>query len=237
MTTDHNDIYNIVERLAILEGRITPTTVKKGLNPQQKSVPQLPALFKPKHISVLKSKTDPEHPMHGYAVGSSESAEDDREPVEETMATEDVLEKVRKSFTDFIKQVEKINDTDLKDKKHEDSDLKNKDKIDRDLIAKVVKHELEEDPTEDEPGSTDQMPTTPTVDPTLPESKCVKSLAMEDGVVCEIHGNEHDGFEIRRGHRSLPTKFRDIDQAEMALRMFQHRRRKNDEQQDYLEEK
>ena len=98
MSYDHNDIYNIVERLAILEGRITPTTVKHGLNKQQKSVPQLPALFKPKHISVLGSKTDPEHPMKGYAVG--DDIEDERRPVEEGIATEDVLEKVKKSFTD-----------------------------------------------------------------------------------------------------------------------------------------
>jgi hypothetical protein len=38
-------------------------------------VPQLPALFKPNKISVLGAKTDPDHPMRGYAVGASESAE------------------------------------------------------------------------------------------------------------------------------------------------------------------
>lgn len=79
-------------------------------------------------------------------------------------------------------------------------------------------------------------PTEPIISPVLPESKCVKSYTMEDGVICEIHGNELDGFEIRRANRCLPTKFKDIDQAEMALNMFQHRRRKNDEQQDYIDE-
>ena len=53
MAQDHNDIYSIVERLAILEGRITPASVKHGLNKQQKSVPQLPALFKPKTEKIL----------------------------------------------------------------------------------------------------------------------------------------------------------------------------------------
>lgn len=146
MSYDHNDIYNIVERLAILEGRITPTNVKHGLNKQQKSVPQLPALFKPKHISVLGSKKDPEHPMHGYMVG--DSVEDDREPVEEAVATEDILAKVQKSFADYLSNVadEIKQDTDLKDKKKEDSDLKKKDKVDHDLIAKeVVKKALDED--------------------------------------------------------------------------------------------
>lgn len=137
MSYDHNDIYNIVERLAILEGRITPTNVKHGLNKQQKSVPQLPALFKPKDISpVLGSKKDPEHPMHGYMVG--DSVENDKEPVEEAVANEDVLDKVKASFADYLKTVadEIKTDTDLKDKKHEDSDLKKKDKKDRDLVAK-----------------------------------------------------------------------------------------------------
>ena len=66
-----NDIRDILARLDVLENQLTPTGVKHGLNPQQKSVPQLPALFKPKHISVLGAKTDPEHPMHGYMVGDS----------------------------------------------------------------------------------------------------------------------------------------------------------------------
>ena len=31
------EFHNIVQRLAVLEGRITPVTVKHGLNPQQKA--------------------------------------------------------------------------------------------------------------------------------------------------------------------------------------------------------
>jgi hypothetical protein len=50
---------------------------------------------------------------------------------------EDVLEKVKASFKDFIKQAEEqIKDTDIKEKKKEDTDLKSRDKTDRDLIAK-----------------------------------------------------------------------------------------------------
>ena len=47
----------------------------EGLNAQQRSVPQLPAQAKAKHISVLGSKTDPQHPFAGYMVGADESAE------------------------------------------------------------------------------------------------------------------------------------------------------------------
>jgi hypothetical protein len=45
----------------------------EGLNTQQQSVPQLPAMFRPKKISVLNNPTDPRHPMTGYAVGANES--------------------------------------------------------------------------------------------------------------------------------------------------------------------
>ncbi len=79
-----NDIKSILERMAVLEGKITPVSVKHGLNPQQKSVHQLPALFKPRDIStVLKSKTDPEHPMKGELVG--DSVEPKQNALEEAM--------------------------------------------------------------------------------------------------------------------------------------------------------
>ena len=52
-----NDIRDIIERLAVLEGRITPTDVKHGLNQQQKSAKQLPALFKPRDISTDRKST------------------------------------------------------------------------------------------------------------------------------------------------------------------------------------
>ena len=44
-------IYRIIERLALIEGKITPTNVRHGLNKQQQGVPQLPALLKPRNIS------------------------------------------------------------------------------------------------------------------------------------------------------------------------------------------
>jgi hypothetical protein len=47
----------------------------EGLNAQQRSVPQLPAQARARHISVLGAKTDPKHPFAGYMVGADESAE------------------------------------------------------------------------------------------------------------------------------------------------------------------
>ena len=238
MSRDHNDIYSIVERLRLIESDLSPTSTKKGLTPQQRSVPQLPALFKPKKISVLKNKTDPAHPMKGYAVGSSESVETDEKEIVEDIATEDVLEKVKSSFKDFIKSVEdEINDPDIKEKKREDTDLKSKDKKDRDLIVKVTP--VAEDPTEQEPTTSIapvKAPQEPIKNPTLPESAPVKTIAMEDGCMVEIHGNERDGFEIRREGRCMRSRFENLDHAVMAVEMYLVRRRKADESQDYIEE-
>jgi hypothetical protein len=227
--SDHNDIYSIVERLRILE---------EGLDKNQRSVNQLGATFKPKTVAVLTAKTDPKNPMAGKLVGGNESVESD-DPVLETEMSEDILEKVKRSFTDFIKHVEdEIKDTDIKEKKREDTDLKKKDKIDRDLKVKVMP--VAEDPTEQEPVTAIApiaVPQAPVQNPTYAESAPVKSITLEDGCLVEIHGNEHNGFEVRREGRCMPSRFKQLDHAVMALEMFQARRRKADESQDYMEEK
>ena len=229
-----NDIRDIIERLAILEGRVTPTTVKSGLNPQQKEVPQLPALFKPKHISVLGAKTDPEHPMKDYAVGASESEESEEEVLEEAQVEEEkLLDKVKKSLTDYLTSVADQYRDDSISKKAKDKDLGERAK-DRDLVAK----ELDEDPTEEEPANTDQVPTAPVVNPTYsePSPGAVKTYTMEDGRVCEIHGDEATGFEIRHGNRSMPSRFKNIDEASLALEMYQARCRARNQSNDYIDE-
>jgi hypothetical protein len=225
---NHNDIYSIVERLRTLE---------EGLDKNQRSVNQLSATFRPKTVAVLTAKTDPKNPMAGKLVGGAEeSVENDQEPVEESMATEDVLEKVKSSFKDFIKSVEnEIKDSDIKEKKQEDTDLKNKDRNDRALVVKIKP--VAEDPTEQEPANTDLNPTVPVLNPTLPESAPVKTMTMEDGNVIEIHGNERDGFEIRREGRGMRSRFKNLDHAVMALEMYQARMKKQNESQDYMEER
>jgi hypothetical protein len=224
VATDHNDIYSIVERLRILE---------EGLDKNQRSVNQLGATFKPKTVAVLTAKQDPKNPMAGKLVGSDESVEREESMLEAEMA-EDVLEKVQRSFKDFIKQAEEqIKDSDIKEKKKEDTDLKNKEVKDRAL--KVKDQPVAEDPTTQEtPGPT--MTSAPVTNPTYGESAPVKSVALKDDMICEIHGNERDGFEIRRGARSLPTRFKNIEQAELALEMFMARMKRQDESQDYLDE-
>jgi hypothetical protein len=273
---DHNDIYTIVEKLAILEGRITPASVKKGLNPQQKSVPQLPALFKPKTQKILGGNANEKNPMSGYSVGGCE------ESINEAEVAEDVLEKVKSSFKDFIKKAEEeLEDSDIKEKKKGDSDLKSKDKQDRDLLTKEQTEPEDEEEWYDANGRLSPVgcydagghyhaereadmdagydeykerqwteeselgsamsgiipAQQPAGEPgvSIKESAPVKTVTNECGI-WEMHGNERDGFEIRRAGRSLPTKFSSLDEAQMAVEMFAHHRRVTDESQDYIDE-
>ena len=146
MSQDHNDIYSIVERLRMLE---------EGLNTNQRSVNQLSATFRPKTVAVLTAKTDPKNPLAGKLVGGCEESEEldddnainnaidperDRNTIaSESRVEEDVLDKVKSSFSDYLKSIEdKYRDSHLKDKKHEDTDLRAKDKTDRDLRPKQV---------------------------------------------------------------------------------------------------
>ena len=230
MAHDHNDIYSIVERLRMLE---------EGLDKDQRKVNQLGPTFRPKTVAVLTAKTDPRNPMAGKLVGGAESAESDETMLEADMA-EDVLEKVKRSFTDFIKQAEESIDKTVQQKKSEDTDLKSRDQKDRGLRAKDHPSRHLRDPEDDQ----EDLPSdrayergeSPYDSPERQmESHAVKTLQTEYGVY-EMHGDEHAGFEIRRQGRSLPTRFRSLDEAEMAIEMFAARQRKRDLSQDYLEE-
>jgi len=230
MAHDHNDIYSIVERLRVLE---------EGLDKNQRSVNQLGPTFKPKTVAVLTAKTDPKNPMAGKLVGGAESAESD-EPMLEADMAEDVLEKVKNSFKDFIKQAEESIDKEVQQKKSEDTDLKSRDQQDRGLRAKdhPSRHLSDpEDDQEDLPSDYAYQRGESPYDAAEPqtESSAVKTVQNEYGVY-EMHGNERDGFEIRRAGRSMPTRFRNLDEAEMAIEMFAARQRKRDLSQDYLDE-
>jgi hypothetical protein len=220
MAHDHNDIYTIVERLRILE---------EGLDKNQRSVNQLSATFKPKTVAVLTAKTDPKNPLAGKLVGGSESVEHD-----ETAVAEDVLDKVKKSFADYLSNIadEIKQDTDLKDKTTGDSDIKEKNKQDRDLVAK------QNEDTEIGAALSGVIPAEqPAGEPgvSMKETVAVKTVANESGL-WEVHGDNAKGFEIRHGNRAMKSKFKTIDEAEMALEIFNRRQRRRDEAADYIDE-
>ena len=219
MAHDHNSIYTIVERLRIIE---------EGLTTNQKSVNQLGATFRPKTVAVLTAKTDPKNPMAGKLVGGNESIEDDEEPLEEAVTSEDTLSKVKASFADYLKTVtdEIRQDSDLKDKKHEDSDIKEKSTVDRALVAKQQK--IKEADSEIGAALSGEIPAQ---QPAGEEGVSIKESGM-----FEVHGNEKTGYEIRHGNRRLPTRFKNLDEAEMALEMFAARRRKINDSADYIDE-
>jgi hypothetical protein len=73
-------------------------------------------------------------------------------------------------------------------------------------------------------------------EPTYAESAPVKTVALEDGRSCEIYGDERAGFEIRHGDRAMKSRFKNLDQAQMALEMYQARQRRQDLSADYVEE-
>jgi hypothetical protein len=246
-----SDIRSILQRItAIEEGATTPAVVKHGLNPQQKSVPQLPALFKPKKIKALGAKTDPEHPMKGYAVGADESVEPTKSALEEAMASieEDMLGKVKADLNSYLDRLEKkmAGDDGQREKGTPDLDrLEKKTRIDRDLIDKAVsavqKGQAEEQEVKEDPTQQDTMtapPPTPIEDPVLPESMGpVFTVEMGDGTCLECWGDEGRGFEIRREGRTMPSRFPKADHARMAMDLFRNRWDREDRGQDYIEER
>ena len=217
-------MYSIVERLAILEGRVTPTSVKSGLNKQQQSVPQLPALFKPKNISVLRSKTDPKHPMSGYAVGGSESVE-----LGEADVAEDMLGQVKRSFADYLQSIEDQvkGDKEIQDRTPDTKEVQVKKPNVKDLKLKNPAPEI----------SNENLIAMQS-EPVAVESAPVKTVECGPGMMFEIHGDENNGFEVRHGARKLKSRFDNLDHAVIACEMFGSRlHRRPDESADYVEER
>jgi hypothetical protein len=226
-TSMTSDIRSILSRLTALESRITPAAPKiRGLNPQQKSADQLPALFRPRSVKALGSRTDPAHPMRGKAVGASESR------LAETMQAveEDMLGKVKRDFVDYLERLE--------DEVKTDPDLKDKAKqeIRQELEAaaeEATEEAMPAPPPVTAPPTTSTPPVTTT--PTVME-RPIKTCAMEDGAVFEIYGDEGRGFEVRNRGRVLPTRFDRLDDADIAVRLFQKRRAARNTNQDYIDE-
>jgi len=301
---------------------LTPTSVKHGLNKQQKGVPQLPALFKPRHIRALGAKTDPAHPMDGYMVG--DSVEPTRTALEEAMAEieEDMISKVKKDLTQYLDKLEKRVrvDRELKDKALDavqkrqpeeeieefappggDDREPDEEEILRRLAAQwwngteqqmskaqntlaamgweigqdesgdddagvfVVRagdehgdsymafnhsdldlnEEIDTDPAAmhgpSDPGDTEVAHAAELdVDNTLSAPQApVATFEMADGAALECWGDDNQGYEIRHGERALPSRFKSLDDAGMAVKLYQARQRaqQRNSDADYIEER
>jgi len=234
-------IYDIIKRLSLVEGKTTPVNVKHGLNKQQQGVPQLPALLKPKNISpTLTKKPYQAHPLDGYMVGENALAEAMQE------VEEDMISRVKGQFADYLEKLEKEN--------HLDSRLVRKAKAELNIDDDPqTEDEVEENATWDQdvqpvgdPGDTEvahgvedhiaaavAAPASPMSEYGAP----VRTYTLEDGTCLEAYGDDESGYEVRHGERRLPTRFPRIDHADMAVKLFQKRRQKQDLSQDYIEEK
>jgi len=226
-----HDIRSILDRLAVAESQATSAYSSNVLNSQPKSVPQLPALFKPRHIRVLGSKTDPQHPMADYQVGAEESTEPRKLSLEEAMqeVEEDMLSKVKRDLTTYLDRLEKkvAISRDLKDKA-------------KDAVAKGRAEEdvEEDDHVDSETGHDIDYAAKSSLDAA---QKPIQVVAMEDGIMCEIH-KLGDEYEIQLGGRRLPSRFKNSNDAEMAISLFRarraaHQRPNQDLGQDYIQER
>lgn len=226
-------MYNIVERLAILEGRITPQTDTAITESRQKK----PALF-----NNLR-RTDE---MFSPGVSGVEFAEDAVE--------EDVLSKVKNSLADYLKSTEnKIKqDKDLIKKEKQDLDLKKKEmQKDRALQFKPDTHlqDVDEDPSQGTAGQASAGLSAPTYAEsriTAPVKTVHIPVGEEVGLsggggstLVEIHGDERDGFCIKCAGKELRSRFKSLAECEIALEMYMaHRKAKheNSGSADYIEE-
>ena len=230
-------IYGIIERLALIEGKTTPVSVRHGLNKQQQGVPQLPALFNPNNISTtLTKKPYQAHPMDGYMVGENSLAEAMQE------VEEDMVSRVKGQFADYLEKLEKENklDSHLVNKAKHDLDIGDDKEVDEnatwdqdvqpigDPADTEVAHGVE-----DHIAAAVAAPAEPMAEYGAP----ARTYTLEDGTCLEAYGNDESGYEVRHGERRLPTRFPRIDHADMAVKLFQRRRQRQDLSQDYIEER
>jgi hypothetical protein len=221
------DISRILQSFNMIEGRTSPVSTKSGLTSQQKSVDQLPALFRPKKIAVLTNKTDPQHPTAGHFVGDDIDVA--QTPLEEAMRSveEDMISKTRNDLRQYLDM--------LANKTQENNELLKKAQavIEKNLDSDSVP--VEEDPTETEPN------------PDPPESSSsmqsdsgsipIKTITLENGKILEIHGDENQGFRLGLGDRFIDRQFKNIDDAVMAVDIYRSRKNKSQQSGDYIEER
>ena len=231
-----NDIRSILDRLATVEGRLSPA---------QQKVPQLPALFKPRHIRALGAKTDPAHPMDGYMVG--DSVEPRRTALEEAMAEieEDMLSKVKKDLTQYLDRLEKkvSISRDLKDKAVDavEKGQAEEEEVEEEIDTDPAAIHGPSDPLDTETAHNVELGVADKLNaPQAPQAPQA-TFEMADGIALECWGDDDSGYELRHGEKRLPSRFKSLDDAGMAVKLYQARKRQprpeQDLSQDYIEER
>lgn len=226
-----DDIVKILDRLRMIESDLTPVSVRHGLNRQQKSVPQLPALFKPENVSPVLGSSNQKKPLGKNMFGDS------KEPValarHMSEIDEDMLSRVKQDLGQYLDYLEAKKDDDIDNKKK---------RLVRQAAEKVQDRNPAKSGNQDEYSETEEpmLSGTAMMSPvSMGECNYVKTIALEDGAEFECWEHPEQGIEIRHAGRMLPSRFRSMADADMAVNMFgAHRRHQpQDSSDDYLEEK
>jgi hypothetical protein len=145
---------------------------------------------------------------------------------------EDMLSRVKQDLGQYLDYLEAKKDDDIDNKKK---------RLVRQAAQKVQDRNPAKSGNQDEYSETEEpmLSGTAMMSPvSVGESTHLRTIALEDGTCVECWGNPDSSIEIRHGGRVLPSRFRTLDEAEMAVEMFRAHRRglPQDPSDDYLEE-
>lgn len=230
-------MYDILQKL---------DSVSEGLDANQQSVKQLPALFKPKNISTVLGNPYKQHPMAGELVG--EEIEDPAGSAKDAVVSAITrriihgrpellmnygIEAVKQAIDDEAEWVgltnmDEIGSSDVSawvnniarrlaaDAEHQASQ-QNEDVV-SDVAQKLG------DMLQDLVGAAKNDKDLKSKDdaPKGVDSlgPAVKTINTDDGREIKIHGNEDDGFRISVKNKVGQSKFNNVDEAVMAVEMF-----------------
>ena len=229
-------------------------TILENLDAAQKSVKQLPALFRPADTSPQLSGPYPgKNATLGYLVGEGEDQENAMRQAVTRRIVNQHPEWIVKYGVEFLMQViddvtedaddfEEIGSSDvsayvnmvhdqLRDRGGDRSEMDDrrpfteaKDTATEDVLDTMKRRlgdYLQDVATaiKKDPDLKDKIPQA------IDQIKSVKTLKTDDGHEIKITGNEDDGFRVSIRNKESITKFRDLDEATMAVEMFCARRR------------
>jgi len=240
-------------------------TILENLDAAQKSVKQLPALFRPADTSPQLSGPYPgKNATRGYLVGEGEEDVNPmaravtrrivnqhpewimRYGVEALMQAVDDVTEGEGNFeeigsSDVSAYVQYVKDA-LDDRMGDRSEMADrrpfaeaKDTATEDVLD-TMKRRLG-DYLQDVAKAIKQDPDLKDKIPQhIDQIKSVKTLKTDDGHEIKITGNEDDGFRVSIRNKQSKTRFPNLDEATMAVEMFCARRRSAAESADYIEE-
>jgi len=239
-------------------------TILENLDAAQKSVKQLPALFRPVDTSPQLSGPYPgRNATRGYLVGEGE---ENTNPMAQAVTRRIVNqhpEWIMRYGVEFLMQViddvtegedwEEIGSSDVSAYVNMVADQLRDRGGDRDEMQdRRPFAEAQETATEDVLDTMKRrlgdylqdvakaIKQDPDLKDRIPQNidqiKAVKTLKTDDGHEIKITGNEDDGFRVSIKNKQSNTKFANLDEAIMAVEMFCARRRLAAESADYIEE-